>query len=69
MQFTANYSPFSADDASAGYLTDSAAWQALLPQSLETYHYHLAFAEARIEGFKTGYVTILAAEKVVLLEG
>ena len=67
MQYSANYNPFSADNASAGYLRDSAAWQALLPQSLETYHYHLAFAEASIEGFKTGYVTILAAEKVVFI--
>ena len=67
MQYAANYSPFSADNASASYLTVSAAWQALLPQSLEAYHYHLAFAQAGIEGFKTGYVTILAAEKVVLI--
>lgn len=67
MQYIANYSPFSADIASASYLTGSAAWQALLPQSLEAYHYHLAFAEANIEGFKTGYVTILAAEKVVFI--
>ena len=67
MQYIANYSPFSADSASASYLTDSAAWQALLPQSLETYPYHLAFAQANIEGFKTGYVTILAAEKIVFI--
>ena len=67
MQYTANYSPFSANNASADYLTDSAAWQALLPQSLETYDYHLAFAEASIEGFKTGYVTILAVEKIVFI--
>ena len=67
MQYTANYSQFSADNTTAGYLTDSSAWQALLPLSLETYHYHLAFAQASIEGFKTGYVTILAAQKIVFI--
>ena len=67
MQYTANYSPFSADNAIAGYLTDSAAWQALLPQSLEAYHYHLAFAQANIEGFKTGYITVFEAKIPVFI--
>ena len=63
MQYTANYSPFSVDNT----LADIAAWQALLPQSLEAYHYHLAFAQANIEGFKTGYVTVFESEKAVLI--
>ncbi len=63
MQYTAHYCPFSADNT----LADIAAWQALLPQSLEAYHYHLAFAQANIEGFKTGYVTVFEAEKAVLI--
>lgn len=64
MQYTANYSPFSADNAMA----DIAAWQVLLPQSLESYSYHLAFAQANIEGFKTGYVTVFESEITVLEE-
>ena len=63
MQYTANYSPFSADNT----LADIAAWQALLPQSLEAYPYHLAFALANIEGFKTGYVTVFSEEIAVLI--
>ena len=63
MQYTANYSPFSADNT----LADIAAWQALLPQSLEDYHYHLAFAQANIEGFKTGYITVFSDEKAVFI--
>ena len=63
MQYTAQYSPFSADNSAA----DIAAWQSLLPNSLETYSYHLAFAQANVEGFKTGFVTVFEAEKVVLI--
>ena len=63
MQYTANYSPFSADNA----IADIAGWQALLPQSLEAYHYHLAFAQANIEGFKTGYITVFSEEKAVFI--
>ncbi len=63
MQYTAHYSPFSADNK----LDEIAAWQALLPNSLEAYAYHLAFAQAKIEGFKTGYVTVFEAEKIVLI--
>ena len=63
MQYTAHYSSFSVDNAQ----TDIAAWQALLPQSLESYPYHLAFAQANIEGFKTGYVTIFYAQKPVFV--
>ena len=63
MQYTAQYSPFSADNSAAAI----AAWQSLLPNSLETYSYHLAFAQANIEGFKTGFVTVFEAEKVVLI--
>ncbi len=63
MQYTANYSPFSADNLSA----DLAAWQTLLPNQLEAYHYHLAFAEANIQDFKTAYVTVFEQEKPVLV--
>lgn len=63
MQYTAHYIPFSADNAQA----DIAAWQTLLPQLLEAYHYHLAFAQANISGFKTGYITVLEAEKPILI--
>ena len=67
MHYTANYSPFSADNAIAGYSTNSAAWQGLLPQSLEAYHYHLAFAQANIEGFKTGFITVFEAKIPVFI--
>ena len=59
MQYTAHYSPFSAENAQ----TDIAAWQTLLPNSLEAFSYHLAFAQANIKGFKTGYITIFESEK------
>lgn len=63
MQYTAHFSHFSADNT----VTDIAAWQALLPNSLEAYQYHLAFAQANIEAFKTGYIIIFNDEKVVLV--
>lgn len=63
MQYHAKYSPFSADNPQA----DIAAWQALMPQSLEAYHYHLVFAQANIKGFKTGYVTVFESEEAVLI--
>ena len=63
MQYSAHYSPFSADNTQ----TDVAAWQTLLPQSLESYHYHLAFALANIQGFKTGYIIVFETENPVLL--
>ena len=63
MQYTAHYSPFSKDNSNA----DIAAWQSLLPGSLEAYHYHLAFAQANIAGFKTGYVTVFESEKPIFV--
>ncbi|MBC7755704.1 MAG: hypothetical protein H7Z20_03505, partial [Bdellovibrio sp.] len=63
MQYTANYSPFSVDNQPK----DIAVWETLLPQSLEAYHYHLAFAQANIDGFKTGYITVFLEEKAVFI--
>lgn len=63
MQYTAIYSPFSTDNN----LASINVWQALLPQSLEDYNYHLAFALAEIDGFKTGCVTIFDSGKPVFV--
>lgn len=63
MQYSASFSAFSADNSPE----DIAAWHSLLPHSLENYAYHLAFAKANIQGFKTGYIIVFDAEKPVLI--
>ena len=63
MQYSASFSAFSADNSPE----DIAAWLSLLPHSLENYAYHLAFAKANIQGFKTGYIIVFDAEKPVLI--
>ncbi len=46
---------------------DAANWQRLLPNCLEAYHYHLAFDLGNVEGFRTGYISILKDAEVVCI--
>jgi predicted N-acyltransferase len=59
MQYTAHYAAFTSDNYQA--------WAALKLNSLETYNYHLAFELSQIAGFKTGYISVFKADKLVLI--